>query len=186
MVPLVSLWLPIVLSAVVVFIISSIIHMALGYHASDVVAVPDEEAARKAIGPLNLPPGNYAMPRASSMAEMKDPAYVEKLNQGPNLFLTVLPKGQPGMGKSLAQWFVYSLLVSVVAAYVASRALAPDAYYLSVFRFVGVTAFACYSMALLQDSIWWSRKWSATLKSMFDGLLYAAFTAGVFGWLWPS
>lgn len=185
MVTIVSLWLPIVLSAVAVFIVSSVIHMALGYHANDVVAVPDEAAARTAIGPLNIPPGDYAIPRAASMADMKTPEYAEKLNQGPVLFMTVLPKGPINMGKSLAQWFVYSLLVSVIAAYVATRALEPGAHYLAVFRFVGVTAFCCYSIALLQNSIWWSRSWSATLKSAFDGLVYAAFTAGVFGWLWP-
>jgi hypothetical protein len=186
MVALASLWLPIVLSAVLVFILSSVIHMMLGYHANDVVAVPDEEAARKAIGPLQIPPGDYAIPRAGSMAAMKSPEYAEKLNQGPVTFLTVLPNGPIAMGKSLVQWFGYSLLVSFVAAYVASRALEPGAHYLSVFRFVGVTAFASYSLALLQNSIWWSRNWGATLKSVFDGLLYAAFTAGVFGWLWPS
>jgi len=186
MITLASLWLPIVLSAVLVFVLSSVIHMMLGYHANDVVAVPDEEAARKAIGPLKLPPGDYSIPRASSMAAMKSPEYAEKLNQGPVTFLTVLPNGPISMGKSLAQWFLYSLLVSFVAAYVASRALEPGAHYLSVFRFVGVTAFASYSLALLQNSIWWSRNWGATLKSVVDGLIYAAFTAGVFGWLWPS
>ncbi|MDH5197762.1 MAG: hypothetical protein OEY20_10960, partial [Gemmatimonadota bacterium] len=164
MITLASLWLPIVLSAVLVFVLSSVIHMMLGYHANDVVAVPDEEAARKAIGPLKLPPGDYSIPRASSMAAMKSPEYAEKLNQGPVTFLTVLPNGPISMGKSLAQWFLYSLLVSFVAAYVASRALEPGAHYLSVFRFVGVTAFASYSLALLQNSIWWSRNWGATLK----------------------
>ncbi|MDH4045698.1 MAG: hypothetical protein OEW06_14705, partial [Gemmatimonadota bacterium] len=159
MVTLASLWMPIVLSAVLVFIISSLIHMMLGYHANDIRRVPDEEAARKAIGPLKIPPGDYSIPRAGSMAEMKDPAYAEKLNQGPVVFLTVLPSGPITMGKSLTLWFAYALLVSFVAAYVASRALEPGAHYLSVFRFVGVTAFASYSLALLQNSIWWSENW---------------------------
>jgi len=35
MVPMLSLWLPILLSAFVVFVVSSIIHTVLGYHASD-------------------------------------------------------------------------------------------------------------------------------------------------------
>jgi hypothetical protein len=29
------------------------------------------------------------------------------------------------------------------------------------------------------------RSWIRTLKSMFDGLIYALLTASVFGWLWP-
>lgn len=186
MVPLTSLWLPIVLSAVFVFVLSSVIHMMLGYHANDVVAVPDEEAARKAIGPLNIPPGDYAIPRPTSMAEMRDPAFAEKLTQGPVVYLTVRPNGALNMGKSLVQWFVYSLVVSLFAGYIASHALGPGADYLAVFRYVGAVAFAGYGLALFQNSIWWSKKWSATLKSVFDGLIFALFTAGTFGWLWPA
>ena len=50
---------------------------------------------------------------------------------------------------------------------------------------VGTTAFMGYSLALLPESIWYKRRWSRTFKSMFDGLIYALLTAGVFGWLWP-
>ena len=90
------------------------------------------------------------------------------------------------MGSSLAQWFVYCLIVGVFAAYITGRALEPGAHYLSVFRFAGATAFVGYSLALMQNSIWYKKNWSTTLKSMFDGLIYALFTAGVFGWLWPA
>jgi hypothetical protein len=89
------------------------------------------------------------------------------------------------MGPSLAQWFIYCAVVSVVAAYVGSRAVAPGGDYLDVFRFVGTTAFCCYAMALPQASIWFRRNWGATLRSMFDGLVYGLLTAGTFGWLWP-
>ena len=42
MIPIASLWLPILLSAVGVFVASSIIHMALGYHNKDHDKMPDE------------------------------------------------------------------------------------------------------------------------------------------------
>ena len=100
--------------------------------------------------------------------------------------MTLFPTGTNFMGASLAQWFIYSLIVGIFAAYVAGRALEPGAHYLSVFRFTGATAFVSYSLALMQNSIWYKRSWTATLKSMFDGLIYALFTAGVFGWLWPA
>jgi hypothetical protein len=186
MVSIVSLWLPILLSAVFVFVLSSVIHMFLTYHRSDVAAVPQEEQVMGALRGFNLPPGDYVMPHAGSSAGMKSPEYQEKLANGPVAFFTVLPNGPPNMGKSLIQWFLYCVLVSVFAAYVTSRAVDPGVPYLSVFRFAGVTAFACYGIALLQNSIWWSRKWSATLKSVFDALLYSLVTAGTFGWLWPS
>jgi len=89
------------------------------------------------------------------------------------------------MGKSLVLWFLYSVVVSVFAAYVAGRALGPGAQYLQVFRFAGCTAFTAYSLALVQPSIWYGRNWGTTVKSMFDGLVYACLTAGTFGWLWP-
>jgi len=43
MVSIVSLWLPILLSAAAVFILSSIIHMVLKYHNNDFKALPSEE-----------------------------------------------------------------------------------------------------------------------------------------------
>jgi hypothetical protein len=184
MVPVTSLWLPILLSAVLVFVVSSIIHMVLGYHNSDVAAVPGEDQVREAL--RQVPPGDYVVPHAGSMAGMKSPEFIEKMTKGPVLILTVRPSGPPSMNQSLMLWFLFCVLVSVFAAYVAGRALGPGATYLDVFRFAGTTAFAGYGLALLQGSIWWSRKWSATLKSVFDALVYALVTAGVFGWRWPA
>jgi hypothetical protein len=186
MVSIVSLWLPILLSAVFVFALSSVIHMFLTYHRSDVAAVPQEDQVMNALRGFSIPPGDYVMPHAGSTAAMKSPEFQEKLTKGPVAVITVLPSGPMNMGKSLALWFLYCVVVSVFAAYVTSRAVNPAAPYLSVFRFAGVTAFAGYGLALLQNSIWWSRKWSATLKSVFDALLYSLVTAGTFGWLWPS
>ena len=44
MVPLMSLWIPIVLSAMIVFLASSVIHMFLTYHQGDFGQVPSEDA----------------------------------------------------------------------------------------------------------------------------------------------
>lgn len=186
MVPVLSLWLPILLSAVAVFVVSSLIHMVVGYHKNDFKNLPDEEKGMASLGALDLPAGEYAFPKPGSMKEMGSPEFKAKQERGPVGFLTLMPKGDCGMGKPLALWFLYSAVVSLFAAYIAGRALGPGAHYLQVFRFVGATAFAGYSLALLQNSIWFRRAWCTTAKSMFDGLLYALFTAGVFGWLWPS
>lgn len=185
MVPLASLWVPILVSAVIVFVASSIIHMALPYHRNDLRRVPGEDAALDAIRRLNLAPGDYGMPRPDSMSEMRSPEFVERMTRGPVVFMTVTPGAPPSMTGSLSLWFCYAVVVSVFAGYIASRALAPGAHYLDVFRFAGTTAFAGYSLALLQNSIWYRRNWGTTLKSMFDGLIYACLTAGTFGWLWP-
>lgn len=187
MVSLASLWLPILLSAVAVFLVSSVIHMASPWHASDYPRVPDEGRLRAALGPLSIPPGDYMVPRVSSRQELRDPAFLEKVAQGPNLILTVLPTGQMSMGRNLAMWFAYALVISLFAGYVASRALAGPGEQTSmeVFRFAGTAAFLGYSVALWQMSIWYRRSWSTTTKATIDGLIYALVTAGVFVWLWP-
>lgn len=186
MVPVLSLWLPIVLSAVFVFVVSSVLHMMFQYHESDFDRLPNEDAFRDAVRPLAIPPGDYLVPKPDSPKDRTSDAYKAKLDQGPVLFMTTYPNGQFSMGASLVQWFLYSLVVSVFAAYIAGRALGPGAHYLEVFRFAGATAFAGYGLALLQASIWYRRKWSATFKSLFDAFVYALFTAGTFGWLWPG
>jgi hypothetical protein len=185
MVPLSSLWMPVLLSAVLVFLASSVIHMVLAVHKNDLKKVPDEDATQDAFRRLGITPGDYAVPCAGSSHDMKHPAFVERMAKGPVLFMTVLPGGQGFMGTSLALWFAYCIVVSVFGGYIGGRALAPGADYLDVFRFVGTVAFACYAMALPQASIWYKRNWGTTIRSMIDGLIYGSLTAGTFGWLWP-
>ncbi len=185
MVPLTALWLPILLSAVLVFVVSSIIHMVLPYHRSDFRKLAAEDDVMAALRKFKIPPGDYIFPCAGSMKAMGDPDFLAKYSKGPVAFMTVVPSGTPSMGTSLALWFAYSVLISLVAGYLTGRALGPEAHYLEVFRFAGTTAFAAYSLGLLQNSIWYKRNWMTTLKSVFDGLVYACVTAGTFGWLWP-
>jgi len=180
-----ALWLPILLSSVIVFVVSSAIHMASPWHKSDYPKVPNEDKVRDALRLLAIPPGDYMVPRTSSTQEMRSPEFAEKVKQGPNLILTVIPNGPWPMGKTLVLWFLYSAVVGLFAAYVAGRALPAGAAYLQIFRFAGVTAFVGYSLALWQMSIWYRRAWSTTIKATVDGLIYALLTAGTFGWLWP-
>lgn len=186
MVPVLSLWIPILLAAVIVFVVSSIIHMVLPYHRKDYGKLPQEDEVMAALRAFSIPPGDYAIPCPQNPQEMKAPEFVEKLNAGPVAMMTVMPSGPPAMGKSLTQWFFYCVVMGAFAAYISGRALGPGADYLAVFRFSGAAAFAGYSLALLQDSIWFRRAWSTTLKSVFDGFIYALLTAGTFGWLWPD
>lgn len=185
MVSIVSLWMPILLSAVAVFLISSIIHMVLQYHKYDFVKLPSEEPVMDDLRKANIPPGDYHFPRAKDMKDMNSQEFVAKMKKGPVGFMTIMESGPPNMGKQLFLWFIYSIIVGIFAAYISGNALAPGAHYLAVFRFAGTTAFVGYSLALMQNSIWYKRNWGATLKSMFDGLIYALFTGGIFGWLWP-
>ena len=179
------LWLPVLLSSVFVFVVSSIIHMALPWHKSDYRKVPDEDRVMDALRPFAIPPGDYMIPRPSSMQDMKSPEFANKMKKGPVLMVTVFPNGVTSMGRNLILWFLYSGVVGVFAAYITGRALPVGAPYLHVFRFAGATAFLAYSLALWQLSIWYRRSWTTTIKSTVDGLIYALVTAGTFGWLWP-
>ena len=182
---LLALWLPILLSAVLVFVVSSLIHMASPWHKGDYPKLSSEDRVMDALRPLAIPAGDYMMPRPSSRKEMRSPQFLEKFKKGPVLMLTVWPGGSMSMSRQLVQWFLYAVVVGCFAAYVAGRALPASAPALQVFRFAGVTAFVGYSLALWQMSIWYRRAWTTTIKTTVDGLIYALLTAGAFAWLWP-
>ena len=67
MIPLIALWLPILVSAVIVFFASFIMHMVLGYHKSDYRKLPDEDRVTDAMrtagvarGPAEVSGGSQA------------------------------------------------------------------------------------------------------------------------------
>jgi hypothetical protein len=185
MTPLVDLWLPILLSTLAVFLISSLMHTVIPWHKNDFPKMPKEDAVMDALRPLDIAPGEYLMPRPGSMEEMRTAEFKEKMKRGPVVMLNVFPKGSMNMGKSMGLWIVYVAVIALFAAYIAGRALPAGAPYLSVFRFAGATTFISFSMALWQMSIWYNRPWSMVIKETVDGLIYALVTAGIFGWLWP-
>jgi hypothetical protein len=185
MVTLTSLWLPILLSAVAVFFASFIVHMVLPFHRKDYGKVPSEDEVMSALRKFSIAPGDYFIPCAAGPADMKTPEYKQKVEQGPIVIMTVLGSNAYAMGKRLVQWFLFTVVVSIFAAYVASRTLAPGTPYILVFRVAGTVAFAGYALGLWPNSIWYSKKWAATWLTAFDGLLYAVATGAILGWLWP-
>ena len=185
MVTIASLWLPILVSAVIVFVASSVIHMGPFWHRGDFAPMPRESEVLGALRPLAIPPGDYFIPRASGMQEMRSAEFKDKMRQGPVAVLTVMPNGMLSMRRSLVQWFVFLIVMGIFCAYIAGRTLPGGTPYPRVFQIVGATAFIGYALALCELSIWYRRSWSLTLKAALDGLIYAALTGGTFGWLWP-
>lgn len=183
---IIELWLPIVLSAVLVFVASSILHMVLPFHKSDYAKLPDEEKVMEAMRSAGVQPGHYAFPLPASVKEMATPEMQAKYNQGPVGIATVLQNGPPSMGRNLGLWFAYCLLVGVFVAYIASIEVAAGVHYHHVFRFTGTIAILAYAVGNIPDSIWKGQSWSVTVKHMIDGVIYGLLTAGVFGWLWPD
>ncbi len=186
MASLLQLWLPILLAGFAVFIASSIIHMVLPIHKSDYLGLTNEDEVRAAIRKSSPAPGQYMMPWAKDMSAMKDPAMQAKWVEGPVATLTVRPSGAINMGPFLAQWFAYTIVISTLVAYLASRTLPVGTAYLTVFRVVGTAAWLGYAGGTPINAIWKSVPWRVSGKEAIDGLVYACLTAGVFGWLWPQ
>lgn len=184
MVTIGSLWLAILLSAALVWIMSAVVWMVLPHHRSDWARVANEDAARTAL--RGLAPGQYNLPHLDSPKELEQPEARAKFTDGPVGFVTIVPNGVPSMGKHLAATFLFYTVVGVVTAYLASRTLPPGTEYLTVFRVTGTVAWLAYGMAVVPDAIWFGRPWSAVLKWQFDALLYGLLTAGTFAWQWPG
>ena len=176
-----SLWLPIVASAAIVWIGSAIVWMVMPWHKSDFSKIDNEEGARAAL--KGLAPGFYMLPYCMDPKEMEKPEMRQKYEEGPCAYVTVAPTGIPKMGGKLVLSFVYYLVVGVLCAYMVSRTVSQPAHYLEVFRISGTTAFIAYGVAFIQDSIWFDRPWPITAKTFLDALIYGLLTGGTFGWL---
>lgn len=186
MVSLASLWLPILLSAVLVFAVSSLIWTVLPWHRDDFRGLPDEEAVRLALSSPDLEPGQYHVPHAADREAYGSDEMSRKFEEGPVATVTVMPDGRPDMAKQFVGWFLFLVGVSVATAYVAGRTLETGASYPAVFRVTGTVAWMAYGGAYLGDAIWFGRPWGFSIKMLLDGLIYGLLTAGVFGWLWPA
>ena len=183
---LTALWLPIVVSGVVVFFMSALAWTVMPHHKKDWQALPNEDAVLAAMRAKPPAPGQYAMPFMSDPKLRDDPAMKERVAKGPNGYLTVIPTGSPAMGPMMAKSLVYNLIVSALVAYVAWHSLRSGAVYLEVFRIAGSTAMMSYILAVVPESIWFGRPWGAFRMQLIDGIAYGLVTAGIFGWLWPK
>ena len=179
-----ALLVPALLAAVLVFIVSSIIHMMTPWHADDFSKLPNEDGVLSALRTFILPPGSYVAPRPSSTKDMASPEFRAKVKLGPSIMLNVMSAGT-GMGQQLVLWFVYTFVIALFSGFISSKAIGIGEKYILVFKYVASIAFAAYTMGMWQFSIWYRRPWIVTLKSTIDGALYACLTAGAFGWLWP-
>lgn len=183
MVQLSALWLPILLSAVFVFIASNILWMMLPFwHHKDNGKLPDEAAALAAF--KSAKSGMYLVPCADwNKMTAEDRAAMQK---GPMGFVLLRNPASFSMAGALITWFVYLLLVATLTAYVASHSLAAGAHYLKVFQIVGTIGILAYSFGGMSYTIWYGKPWSVTIKDIIDGIIYGLLMAGTFGWLWPK
>ena len=186
MVPLAQLWLPIVASAIGVFVASSLVHMLLKWHNSDYRKLPNEDEVRSALKSSANAPGMYFVPHVMDHKEVARPENTQKFVEGPIALVTIRSPGPPKMGPYLGKWFLLCLLVSVVAGYLASRTVPAGASFLAVCRPTSIVAFMAYGIGSITDGIWWSRPWGTVVKDLADAVIYAVVTACIFAALWPA
>ena len=184
MVTLGSLWLAVLVSAAAIWITSAIVWMVLPHHRTDYGQLPSEGTVRQALAQSDVAAGSYAIPWVDPKHAQSEEG-MKKYAEGPIGFLTVVPNSFTAMGPKLGLSLAYYLFVGIIVAYLAGRTLGPGAEYLQVFRISGTIAFAAYGIAVIQESIWFGRPWSTSMKTLADAALYGLVTGGVFGWLWP-
>ncbi|MCY4398592.1 MAG: hypothetical protein OXE96_04500 [Gemmatimonadetes bacterium] len=186
MIPIAALWLPIVLSGVVVFVVSAMVWMVMPHHKKDFARVEDEGTFLDAIRSCGAGPGMYVFPWADG-AEEDSAEYRERVRQGPVGILRVRDgESVLDMRTAMAKSLVLYLVVGVFVAFVASISLGAGAGFLAVFRITGLAAFMAHGFIGFQESIWFGLPGSVAFKHALDGLVYALLTASVFGWLWPA
>ena len=177
---LINLWLPIILSAVALWVASSVFWTALPHHNQDFDPLPDEDAMMKSVTQLEIPPGRYLFPYPYHPGADRK-ALMEKYTQGPRGSLVTWD--MPNMGKNLGLTFVYFLLISAVTAYVAWAAIGGQealtfSKVLQIVGGIGVLVF-CSSGQL--HAIWFPRR---MIMEFVDGIAYGLIIGLIFASLW--
>lgn len=185
MVTILSLWLPILIASVLVYVVATMLYMVIPLHTKDFPSLQNEDAVMDVLRAQGVKQGQYMFPGAESKKEWSSPEWIEKANRGPVGLLFIHPPGT-SMSKQLIFQGIFVLAVSIMAGYMGSASLPPGAEYLEVFQVVGTAAFLAHSAGAFTDSIWYGFSWRMTWVRAFEGLLFGALTAGVFGWLWPQ
>ncbi len=179
-----DLWLPILTSGIVVFVLSWAMWMVMPHHRADWFALPEEDALIEALRAQGVRgPGQFSFPHYEGPETARDPAWIAKMKEGPAGFMVLRKPGPPTMGKSLGIHFAFCLVVSLFTAYVAAHSLEAGADGASVFRIAGTTALLAYAAGNVPYATWFGFSWRSTWMHVLDGVVYGLATGAVFAWL---
>ena len=177
-----ELWLPILVSGVVLFFASVAAWMALPHHKPEWKGLPNEDALAQTIRDTQIAPGQYMFPFAGKSEDWKNEDTKRRMQAGPHGSLIVWPTAQ-SMGRNMLYTVIFFTVVNFVIAYLATMALGRGADFMSVFRFVGTAGVITYASANILNGIWFGRK---MLADVVDGIVYGVVTGLIFAALWPG
>ncbi len=181
-----ALWLPIIATAVLVFVASSLIHMVFKWHNSEYRKLANEDAVAAALRAGAPTPGQYALPHCTDMKDLQKDEVRSKFREGPVGLITIKPSGEPKMGGALGSWFLFNLVVAAAAAAVALKLFGIPGEGHRASQLVGLLTFATYAGGSIQNAIWVGKPWGAAAKDVLDALIYGGVSLMVFRWLWPG
>ncbi|MBL8746499.1 MAG: hypothetical protein JNK58_09110 [Phycisphaerae bacterium] len=182
-----ALWMPIVLSAVAVWIASALGWMVVGHHKKDWIGLPNEDAFTSAVRALNLPPGNYGFPHAEDCHKaMKDPEFQNKWKNGP-VGLVQIWKPDGSMAKPMLLTFIVYLVTGVLIAYLGWNAFRGESpSFAAAFRVLGTAGILAYTISHIPSGIWFQSYPRAILMCIIDGVIYGLITGAIFAAMWPA
>jgi hypothetical protein len=187
---LLSLWLPILLSAAAVWIASMIVGMALPHHKQDWIGLPDppgEDGFMDYLRKSGLKPGNYLFPDFRGREALKSEKVEKALKEGPVGHLSVWQTPLTMGGKMVGTFIVY-LVVSALIAYLTRVALPPipgPTPFAKVFQFATTAGVLAYCFSFIPNALWWGSYKRTIVANVIDGILYAAITGAIVAWRWP-
>ena len=180
-----QLWMPVLATAVFIFIASSLIHMVFKWHNADYKKLANEDDVRAAIRVGSPAPGQYILPYCADMKDMQAEAMQKKYVEGPIGIITLRKACPPSMAMPLSLWFLYTIAIAAFAGCLAMQAFAGKANSPAAGHLVGVVSFLAFTGGSVQMGIWMGKPWGSVAKDVLDGLIYATIAALTFMWLWP-
>ena len=182
----IQLWMPVLVTAVGVFVASSLIHMVFKWHNSDYKKLANEDEVMAALRAGSAGRGLYVMPHCMDMKQMQDEAMQKKYRDGPVGFITLVRcVGTPNMAPQLIKWFVYTLAVAAIAGHIAVHTYGLNADPHRAAHLVGLISFLTYAGGSVQAGIWMGKPWISVVKELLDSFIYGTVSALIFMWLWP-
>ncbi len=182
---LAQLWLPILVSTVVVFFASFLAWMVIPHHKKDIKVLPDEKALTGHLGTLNLAPGMYMWPHCATNEEMNSEEFKARMESGPWGSLNVIGT-KPSFVRNLVLVFLFYIVVSIFVGYITSLARPAGAPWIAVFRVAGAVGVLGYCAGAIPGAIFFSKPGRFVLTDLIDGVVYGLLTGAVFAWLWPG